>query len=214
MRKRRVALFEQLVADLPEPVRVLDVGGSPSFWAEYRARGDRRLRITLLNNDPKLAGLPDALALRLGDARDLGEFPDDSFDACFSNSLIEHVGTFYDQQRVAREIRRIAPRYFVQTPNRHFVLEPHFLLPGFHYLPTAVRAALHRRWRLGWMPAQPDPVLARAEAEQIRLLSYDELSRLFPDARVVRETIGPATKSLIALRGPRLDAICPLGDRL
>ncbi|MFI5307393.1 MAG: methyltransferase domain-containing protein [Polyangiales bacterium] len=212
LRQRRIALFERLIAPLGDPVRVLDVGGAPGFWRGYRQGGGRRLRVTLLNleRDPEGEDFEQVVA----DARDLGRFADKSFDACFSNSLIEHVGTFFDQQKVAAEIGRLAPIYFVQTPNRAFPLEAHFLMPGFQYLPVTVRTMLHRRFRMGWVERQPDPILARAEIEQLRLLSHAELARLFPDARILRETIGPLTKSLIAVRAPDLETVLPADGRL
>jgi hypothetical protein len=210
-RARRIQLFERLIAHLPDPVRVLDVGGAPSFWRSYLQRGGRPLRVTLLNLDGRLQA--DGFELIVADARDLHRFADASFHACFSNSLIEHVGTFYDQQRAAREMARVAPVYMIQTPHRGFPLEPHFLLPAFQHLPLSLRAVLHQRLKLGWVPAQPDAVLARAEVEQIRLLSRAEMQRLFPDARVLREAIGPLTKSWIAVRSPQLERACP-GDRL
>jgi ubiquinone/menaquinone biosynthesis C-methylase UbiE len=57
--------------------------------------------------------------LVLGDAREL-PFKDNSFDVVFSNSLIEHLYSFGQQQKFADECRRVAPRYCVQVPNQHF----------------------------------------------------------------------------------------------
>ena len=74
--------------------------------------------------------LPD-----VGDAVDMPGISDGAFDVVFSNSVIEHVETYENQRRMAAEIRRVGRRYFVQTPNRHFPLEPHFLVPGFQLLP-------------------------------------------------------------------------------
>ena len=211
-RARRIRLFERLIAHLPDPVRVLDVGGGPRFWREYLRGGGRPLQITLLNLDPGQRA--EGFDLVVADARDLHMFDDAAFDACFSNSLIEHVGTFYDQQRAAREMARVAPVYMVQTPHRGFPLEPHFLVPGFHQLPLWLQARLHQRFNLGWIAAQPDAVLARADVEQIRLLSCAQMQRLFPHARVLREAVGPLTKSWIAVHGPQLQHVPCSGGRL
>ena len=207
LRARRIRLFERLIAPLPDPVRVLDVGGSPQFWRLYRDHNQRALQLTLVNLDRRLTS-PDHDFV-YSDARDMGEFADNSFDACFSNSLLEHVGTFCDQQRVAAEIRRVAPIYLVQTPYRHFPLEAHFLMPGFQYLPTPIRATLHQHFHLGWVARQPDPRLARTEVEQFRLLTRREMGDMFPDARIVHERIGPLTKALLAVRAPGWDGVCP-----
>jgi len=202
LRRQRMAWFVELLNAVPAPVRVLDVGGTVAFWRSTAADWLPRCQVTLVNLRPEDTGdLPGATAVA-GDARHMPRFADRSFDLCFSNSVIEHVGTLYDQRAMAREIRRVAHGYFVQTPYRHFPLEPHFLVPFWQYLPAGVRAALFRRFRLGWMGRQPDPFLARAEVEQVRLLNRREMRVLFPDATLLAERVGPLVKSLVARKAP------------
>jgi SAM-dependent methyltransferase len=118
-----------------------------------------------------------------GDARAL-PFEDASFDIVYSNSLVEHLHPG-DRDRFADEIRRVGRRYWVQTPNRYFPVEPHVLLPGFQFLPEPAR---RRLWGLGM----------RGDYEEIELLGAAELRRLFPDAVIVRERFAGLAKSLIA----------------
>ena len=125
----------------------------------------------------------------IADARDL-PFADSSFNLAYSNSLIEHIPAS-DRRRFADELRRVAGRYWVQTPNRWFPLEPHALLPGVQFLPPATRRSA---WRLS-----PRRI---AYEESLRLLSRSELAALFDDAVILAERIGPLVKSLIAV-GPR-----------
>ena len=115
--------------------------------------------------------------------------------------LIEHVGGWADQRTAAAEIRRISPRLFVQTPNRYFPVEPHFLVPGFQFLPIAARVALVRRFALGHMPREPEPERAMASVKSIRLLDAGAMRALFPGSRIFREKIGFLTKSLVAYQG-------------
>jgi 2-polyprenyl-3-methyl-5-hydroxy-6-metoxy-1,4-benzoquinol methylase len=136
-----------------------------------------------------------------GDARDLAGYADRDFDVVFSNSVLEHVGNREDQERAASEMRRVGNRYFVQTPSFWFPIEPHFLVPGFQYLPARVRALLHDRFELGWMPRAPDLHTARRDVESIRLVGARRLAELFPDARIVRERLFGWVKSLIAVGG-------------
>ncbi|MEO9225157.1 MAG: methyltransferase domain-containing protein [Gemmatimonadaceae bacterium] len=200
MRARRFALFRSLVEKLPSGARLLDIGGTPDFWRDIDLVADGRLRVTLLNLESYTPVRPEVKLIR-GDARDMVAFPDQSFDAVFSNSVIEHVGSFTDQQRMAIEVRRVAPRYFIQTPNRYFPLEPHFLLPMFQFYPLALRIALVRRHQLGWMPMRPSYEEARREVSQIRLISASEMLKLFPDAKLYRERFYGLTKSLVAYGG-------------
>lgn len=122
------------------------------------------------------------------------------FDFCFSNSVIEHVGTRDDQLRMAREVRRVGRGYFVQTPNRYFPLEPHFLVPGWQFAPVSVRTFLLQQKDLGWVRRVKDRSLARAVVESIRLLTLEEIQVAFPDGKIYHERICFLTKSFVAWR--------------
>jgi len=138
----------------------------------------------------------------IGDARDLAQFQDRAFDVAFSNSVIEHVGGADDQQRMASEAMRVASHYFVQTPNRYFPVEPHFLVPGFQFMPNGLKAQLVTRFDLGFYAAPEIPKHeAREHARTIRLLSASDLRRLFPGCVLYRERILGITKSLMAIGG-------------
>ncbi len=199
MRKGRFTLFMDLIAALPRPLRILDVGGTPSFWEAMGVpKGD--VSITLLNVDHAEA-VHRQIHTLVGDARDMASFESGAFDVVFSNSLIEHVGSFQDQQRAAEEIRRVGRRYFIQTPNRYFPVEPHFLIPFFQFLPLSLKVFLLRRFNVGWYRRFDDEQQARAIASSIRLLTRRELKMLFPDGQILGEKILGMTYSLIVHGG-------------
>jgi 2-polyprenyl-3-methyl-5-hydroxy-6-metoxy-1,4-benzoquinol methylase len=118
-------------------------------------------------------------------------FPDDEFDVAFSNSVIEHVPP-ERQALFAAEIRRVAHRYFVQTPNKWFLIEPHYQVPLFQFLPRRCQRFLNGHFSLGWQK--------RGHWEEITLLSARDVRRLFPDAEIHRERLFGLTKSLMAVR--------------
>ena len=126
---------------------------------------------------------------------------DRAFDVVFSNSVIEHLGIFEDQQSMAAEIRRVGKRYYVQTPNRFFPIEPHFLVPFFQFLPIGLKARMLRRIDLGWYKKVPSLELARKTVQSIRLLSEKDLSKLFPEAHLYRERFCGLVKSFVAYAG-------------
>jgi hypothetical protein len=194
LRRQRLAWFAELLEGLPEPVSVLDVGGSMAFWRTIGAALLPRCRVTLLNLVPEPEAPAAGITVMVADGRHMQGLADRSYDLCFSNSVIEHAGTLADQ------------------PYRHFPIEPHFLFPGWQYLPVAMRAGLHRRFRLGWMGRQPDADAARVAVEQIRLLDRHTLRQLFPDGTLREERLGPLIKSLVAIRPPRLAEHPPLGS--
>jgi SAM-dependent methyltransferase len=197
MRQARLELFASLIRDLPEPVRVLDVGGVHHFWLALDLTGLPKMHITFLNRWEYQPDLPDAVAL-IGDARDMSRFADREFDVVFSNSVIEHVGGLRDQERMAHECVRVGRRYFVQTPNYAFPMEPHFLIPGFQYLPLPLRAHLHHWRRWGWWDKAPGYYEALAEVESIRLLTRGEMRHLFPRATLWTERLFGLPKSFVA----------------
>ena len=177
-RRRRLELFLRLMRPgTADPV--VDVGCGASGLAAVAPR----LSVTGVDAVER-PGYPGAAFVR-ADGRAL-PFADGEFAIAYSNSVIEHVVGPEDRRRFAAELRRVGERYFVQTPNRWFPVEPHALLPLVHYLP---RSLGRRLWRLG---VSDDPF------EDTRLLGAGELRELFPDALIVRERVGPLTKSLIA----------------
>lgn len=199
-RRRRTRVFEELCDSLPRPVRILDVGGVEHFWRVTGLADRSDVEIVLLNREPQRPTAANISAL-VGDAREMAELDENEFPVVFSNSVIEHVGGWDDQMSMAREIRRVGTRYFVQTPNRNFPVEPHFLFPGFQFLPISARVALVRRLALGYHPVLPDPEEAHRAVTEIRLLSGDELERLFPDSDLYRERLLGMTKSFVAYGG-------------
>jgi hypothetical protein len=202
-RTRRFEAFARILEGLPDhhrqPVRILDIGGTNAFWEQrgWAGRGDVHLVLVNLEAEPRVH---ENIEPRAGDATNLSELPDGSFDVVFSNSVIEHLETFERQAAMAAEVRRLAPTYWVQTPNFWFPVEPHFLTPAWHWLPVDVRAALLRRRRFGWRGPCPEPHQAQALVREIRLMRSRELRRLFPDATLEAERIGPFVKSFVALR--------------
>lgn len=200
LRRRRFELFLELLDRVQAPVKVLDVGGTARFWSTMPRAGRDRLRITLVNleRQPVEGTNMESVA---GDATNLSQFADGEFDVVFSNSVIEHLFTFDAQLRMANEVRRVGRRYFVQTPNLYFPLEPHFLVPGFQFFPVDLRVWLVSHFDVGWYKRIPDPVAARTEVESIRLLSRADLRRIFPEARIYEERFAGMVKSFVAYHG-------------
>jgi hypothetical protein len=202
-RARRFEAFAELVNGLleerPGPIRILDIGGTNSFWEQrgWASRSDVEIVLVNLSAEERKHR---NIEPRAGDATNLGDFPDQSFDIVFSNSVIEHLETYERQAAMAAEVRRLAPLYWVQTPNFWFPVEPHFLTPAWHWLPVKLRITLLRRRRWGWRGPCPDPADAGALVREIRLMRGRELRMLFPEATLRRERIGPLVKSFVAVR--------------
>jgi hypothetical protein len=192
--RRRVRRFSdrsraQRWADLRQGIewddvkRVLDLGGKPSFWRDSTIL-NRPLEITCLNlrAEPGAQQVGQAaIEMVVGDATDPPVDPA-AYDLVFSNSVIEHVGGPDAIGAFARVTRR-GTRYFLQTPNRWFPVEPHFVLPFHFLLPRRVKAAVVMWWDRG--PRRRSYRDALERVDSIHLLTRRELELLFPDATIV-----------------------------
>lgn len=200
-RRRRMRQFITAIAPLPSE-RILDVGGTAAFWSALTAAGVLQpQQITVLNvdrnleSDTRAAGMEficaDACALPFGDA---------VFPIAFSNSAIEHVGSWDRQLAFAAELRRVARRAWIQTPAREFFIEPHLVAPFIHWLPPRLQCRLIRFFTIrGWLE-RPDRAAVDAFLKEVRLLTFDEVQSLFPDCTITRERFLGLTKSYVAIR--------------
>lgn len=193
-------LIEQIAAETGR-CRILDLGGEPDYWRLFdRALLERcGVHITLVN--PQAFEVADPMFEAVeGDACALEAYRDDAFDLVHSNSVVEHVGDWPRMEAFAREARRLAPRYYVQTPYFWFPIEPHFSAPFFHWRSEQSRARALMRKRHGFAERAPDVGAAMRDVQHARLLDKTQFRFLFPDARHLDERFAGLTKSLIAIR--------------
>ncbi|WP_225847219.1 class I SAM-dependent methyltransferase [Streptomyces sp. HPF1205] len=181
-------------------MRVVDLGGTADMWLRAPLRP---AHVHVVNLEPHPADLPDWITAQNADVTDpavaaaLG-----GFDLVFSNSTIEHVGGHSQRRRFADAVLKLAPLHWVQTPYRYFPVEPHFVAPGFQFLPLSARARLVRRWPLTHSrPA--DRQEAMDAVIGIELLGRAEMRYLFPGDLLLGERVLGLTKSLISVRAER-----------
>jgi hypothetical protein len=192
-RMRRMRQFCELFM-IKDSTRIIDVGGYEFNWTLINQKPH-----VLLVNVENEQWTHDRISKIRGDGRSLN-YPDNTFDIAYSNSVIEHVGTFNDQQAFAEEIRRVARRYYVQTPNKWFFVEPHLVMPFLHFLPRKIMRKLARYGSVWGWTLRPDQDFVDRYLASIRLLDRREMQKLFPDADVIEERFLGMTKSLIACR--------------
>jgi SAM-dependent methyltransferase len=192
-RERRYQRFIELVG-LRNEEAILDVGAGSGAALERFNATNPIIAVDLAPNTSEWLHNANVV-VRTGDGTRL-PFADREFPVAFSNSVIEHVPPHL-QAAFAAEVARVSERYYVQTPNRWFPIEPHYQVPLFQFLPRSIRKRLNARFSMGWQP--------RGHWEEITLLTARDLQRLFPDATIYRERVLGVTKSLMAVRGPAED---------
>jgi SAM-dependent methyltransferase len=187
-RENRYERFLELCRVSPGE-RILDVGAGAGGALE---RFNRTNEIVAVDLSPLSSAWleQDNVTVQVADATEL-PFGDREFPLAFSSSVIEHIPKEL-QPAFATEIRRVSERYYVQTPNRWFPIEPHYQFPFFQFFPERLQRWLNSRFTLGWRK--------KGSWEEANLLSASDLSRLFPDGEIHREKLFGLTKSLMVVR--------------
>jgi hypothetical protein len=179
----------------------LDVGGYPGFWTAHPPFV-RRIDCLNVHEIAWDGALFPGHRIRtlVGNGCRLS-FGDGSYDLLYSNSVIEHVGGWEQQEAFAREARRVGRRLWIQTPAFECPIEPHYIAPFVHFLPRHVQKAT-LRWFTPWGWLQkPGKEQVRDAVDSTRLLGKREMHELFPDCEIVTERLaGLLPKSYIAIR--------------
>jgi hypothetical protein len=192
-------------------MRVIDLGGTSWDWTEGYWRTVAKVTAKPFTPKEVLVVNLDESALRYPApwistfAGDVCDLPEDvlttGFDLVFSNSLIEHVGGHFQRKAMADAVHRLADHHWVQTPSRYFPIEPHWMFPGFQFLPASARAVISPRWPLSPPELRgQSKVQALDEVLGIELLGISEMRRLFPNSELHRERFAGWTKSVVAIR--------------
>ena len=197
IRSSRLREFIDSLEVTPEHL-ILDVGGTMWTWTLPETQDLRAVMLNLHSYE-----VDGAHASRLqsvaGDACAL-TYEDVEFEIVFSNSVIEHVSTYENQQKMAKELRRVGKRLWVQTPARSFFFEPHYVTPFIHWFPKEMRRKMIRWCTMWGLLNRPSKERVDEMIEELRLLSYDEMKELFPDCEIRKEKLLGITKSYVAVR--------------
>ena len=193
-RRRRWTRLLDRFPDLGE-MRVLDLGGTVEHWHTSPVVPAHLTVLNLMEQD----AWDDRIDVVVGDACETPtSLRGKHFDLVYSNSVLEHVGGHARRQQMADVIAEGGDHHWVQTPNRYFPIEPHWLFPGFQFLPISSRIWLTEHWPLGYIRGA-----GRDAVEQVlstELVGSREMSFLFPDSELLTERVAGLTKSLIAVR--------------
>jgi hypothetical protein len=160
---------------------VVDLGGTLESWPSGSFPNITLVNVVAANGHP----LPDWASFVQADACHVPlRGP---FDLAYSNSVIEHMGTWERQREFASEISRLGRRIYCQTPNRWFPIEPHYLTAFLHWLPRPWFGYIAHRWlTLQGLTQKPsrNESLSTRHKEAVRLLSKRELRKLFPECQI------------------------------
>ena len=181
-RSRKWDVFLKRVKPTPQ-TSVLDVGYASVEYADtdnfLEKHYPYRSQITALGiDDPRGFGerYPEVKVVRYQG----GSFPfgDTSFDVCWSNAVLEHVGSREAQVRFIKEIYRVSRVALVTTPNRFFPVEVHTRIFLLHFLPKRIFDRLLVWMGKGW-----------AAGNYMNLLSERQVKSLIHEAGITKYCI-------------------------
>jgi len=186
-----------------ESMRVLDVGGQVAtsgtselqFIDFYPWKSSTSVINISSKHISRIKQLYPKVETVVGDACKL-PWPNNYFDAVYSNAVIEHLGSFEKQQQMAAEIMRVGKRWFVTTPNRWYPFEFHMRLPFVSWLPH--NAYLWASRIITYNHAKRKYTFG-SNRKDLRLMTACELQHCFPGSKIIKQRVTFMAETLIAV---------------
>ncbi len=192
-RKKRMDKFQKNFK-VNDETKILDLGGGWFNWS-FIHQQPKVIFVNIIKpkeNEKKLNWI-------IADGCYL-PFKNQAFDIVYSNSVIEHLANYENQQLFASECIRVGKRFYVQTPNKWFPVEPHLIALFIHWFPKGLQLRLIPYLSVwGWI-AHPSKNRCEILLSEVRLLTEKEMIQLFPEGSLWREKFLGLTKSLIAIK--------------
>jgi SAM-dependent methyltransferase len=203
-KRSRTVKMELLSRHLPlrGDERILDIGSEVDEQSRQileRSGGDGRVTAVNLLADhvARIRRAHPGVRAICANALEL-PFADQSFDLVYSSAVIEHVGDFAAQAKMAAEIRRVGRRWFITTPNRLYPFEFHARMPFVSWLPPRWMHKATRLWGYNHIDRRYQ---SGCDYSDVHLLTARQLQRLFPESRIVKPRVTFWPETLVAV-GP------------
>lgn len=160
--------------------KILDVGVAAEevlpdvnmFEKLYRHRN--KLTLATIEDARKLKKIyPKTKTVKIFQHKKL-PFKDKEFDVAVSWATLEHVGNYKQQKEFIDELSRVSKRYYLTTPYRWCVYEPHTGLPFVQWLPLNIfRKICKMTGRDFW-----------ATEQNLNPLFVRDVKKMYPKAKV------------------------------
>lgn len=212
-REKRRAVFTENFK-ITKDTKILDVGSETganiNFILQNQSYSPKNIYIADINENfieigKNKYGYTPVLVSENG----LFPFEDNFFDIVYCSSVIEHVTiskkkvwsisdnkklkelSQYAQNHFSSELRRVGASYFVQTPNKWFVVESHSWLPFVGWFSRPIQIRLIRLTNTFWI---------KKTVPDFHLLSQTEFQKLFPESNIIAERSCLMAKSWMAIQ--------------
>lgn len=203
-RTRKLKLFYELLKPT-EQTSVLDVGAEvhsgPGGTIQFIDGYSWKANVSVINlsseHIARISRQYPEIDARVGDACAL-PWKDKHFDVVYSNAVIEHLGTFERQKKMAAEIMRVAKSWFVTTPNRWYPFEFHMRLPFVTWLPRDGYVWVGKIMSYNHVQKKYGSGIIR---DDLRLMTAKELKQCFPAGRIIKQRVTFMAETLICVGG-------------
>lgn len=204
-RAKRAKALEDLIKKVyleKKKVRIIDLGGTRKYWNIFPNEFFKRynLEITVVNSLQEKFSNGENFIFFEGDVCNLSSIENQSFDIVHSNSVLEHVGDFEKMKKFSEEVARLGKIIYLQTPYFWFPIEPHFMMPFFHWLPESIRVWMVMHFTLGHRKRLRNREEAIESVRSVNIVDENKFRQLFPFCEIRKEKILFFTKSLIGIR--------------
>lgn len=192
---------------------ILDMGGGDGSYMDRFKDSLNNFKVIIADIDEKAmqtARDKGYYTAKIDAANNRLPYNDQEIDCVFCNSVIEHItipkdqlwsersrsenffkDAFEIQQKFAAELRRVAKKYYVQTPHRSFPVEAHTWFPFVGYLGRKNQLRVIKLINKFWVKkTEPD----------WNLLDEHQMKELFPDAEIIVWKKYGFKKEIIALK--------------
>ena len=201
-RQKRFELLKNGIEKLiqKDHFKILDIGGDIQYWKNIGWQHPAcKIHILNLYESKVPENETHQFSSSVGNGLSL-EYKKGEVDLIFSNSVIEHVGSYENQQIFAGELRRVSDKYIVQTPSIWFPLEPHSLIPLFQFLPHPIRALLIMTFNINYFPKAKTYKAAIKVSHSTLMFTHKRFKQLFPEAEIQVERFLGIPKSYTAIK--------------
>ncbi len=199
--------------NLSQQQTILDMGGGDGSYMDRFKSSLNNYKVIIADIDEnamQTARNKGYFTSQIDAASNRLPYNDQEIDCVFCNSVIEHItipkdqlwsersrsdnfskDAFEIQKKFAGEIRRVAKKYYVQTPHRAFPIEAHTWFPFVGYLSRKNQLRVIKQLNKFWV---------KKTAPDWNLLDEYEMQKLFPDAEIIVWKKYGFKKEIIAIK--------------
>jgi hypothetical protein len=115
------------------------------------------------------------------------KFESRSFNIVYSNSVVEHLGSWEEHIAFASEYDRVGQKFWLQAYAKCFPVEPHLNTPFIHLLPIKMQSLFIGNFSILGIITKPTQKFIDGFLQERGLLLFRKMNILFPDCKIIKD---------------------------